>query len=130
MRVLIADPDGFLRSTYGECLRRRGFLVATAADGLECLARLRDFAPDILLLEPAMPWGGGDGVAALMREEPALRPAGVIVLTHGRDRSVLYWLGPLKIDDFQTKPLTAEQIAARIDRIVHDLIDKALCSKD
>ena len=37
-RVLIADPDPALLSSYRDFLVRNGFEVALAADGLDCLA--------------------------------------------------------------------------------------------
>src|SRR3954470_3018199 len=81
VRVLIADPDQLLVASYREFLAGEGFEVATAADGLDCMAKLRSFAPDVLVLEPAQLWGGGDGVLARLREEADLSPAKVLVLS-------------------------------------------------
>ena len=60
MRVLMADPDAALPSLYREPLLREGFELVTAVSGLECVARLRERVPDVLVLEPHMPSGGGD----------------------------------------------------------------------
>jgi CheY-like chemotaxis protein len=80
IRVLIAVCDSHVRDLYAEALTRTGCAVQTAASALECVARLKDFAPDLLVLEPALPWGQGEGVLALMREEPGPPPAPVILL--------------------------------------------------
>ncbi len=114
IRVLLADPDEFLLQYYRENLERLGFEVAVATTGLECVAGLRRFAPDVLVLEPSIPWGWGDGVLALMREAPDVPSPPVIVLTYGRDRGVLYRLAPYKIDDYQIKPLRSQRLAERI----------------
>jgi carbon storage regulator CsrA len=113
-RILIADPDRFLLASYSRHLRERGVTVSTATTGLECTERLRGAVPDVLVLEPAMLWGGGDGVLAMMNDEPELRPHVVILLTQGRNRNLLYRLSSFKVDDYQTKPLTAEQLTTRI----------------
>ena len=68
IRVLMADPDECLPLAYRESLSREGFELVTAASGLECVARLRERVPDVLVLEPQLPWGGGDGVLAMMGE--------------------------------------------------------------
>jgi carbon storage regulator len=114
VRVLIADPDEFLLTAYREHLGRYGALVATAATGLECIERLRDFAPEVLVLDPSLLWGGGDGVLALMEEEPEIRPASVLLITHGGERGLLYRLSSFKVDDYQTKPLSPRRLLERI----------------
>ncbi|MEN6458530.1 MAG: response regulator [Thermoguttaceae bacterium] len=113
-RILLADSDQFLLDRCREYLERRGFRVMTAATGLECVERLRDGAPDVLVLEPSILWGGGDGVLAMMHEEPTIPRVPVIVLTYGYDRGSLYRLAPYRIDDYQIKPLSARQLAERI----------------
>ena len=114
IRVLIADSDEYLLNSYREYLEQHGFEVATATTGLECVERLRDYEPDLLVLEPSIPWGGGDGVLAMMQEESDIPVVPVIVLTYGCDRGVLYRLAPFTIDDYQVKPLRPTRLAERI----------------
>jgi carbon storage regulator len=116
-RVLIADPDDYLLDSYRDYLEQHGFGVVTATTGLECVERLRECAPDVLVLEPSIPWGWGDGVLAMMHEEPDIPLVPVIVLTYGRDRGVLYRSAPFKIDDYQLKPLRPERLAQRIRNV-------------
>ncbi len=118
VRVLIADPDEYLLDHYRNYLEQHSFEVATATTGVECVERLRECAPDVLVLEPSIPWGWGDGVLAMMHEESDIPLVPVIVLTYGRDRSVLYQLAPYKIDDYQVKPLRANRLAQRIRSLV------------
>jgi DNA-binding response OmpR family regulator len=103
-RVLIAEPDLALARLYGEALEKDGFEVTTAGNGLDCLARLREFQPDILVLEPDLPWGSGEGVLALLAEDVTLRPAVVVVLGRALDpKRLLAWQGV--IQSWHTKPL-------------------------
>ena len=118
VRVLIADTDEYLLESYRERLGRDGLDVVTATGGVECIEKLRDCMPDALVLEPSIPWGGGDGVLAMMREELDLSWVPVIVLTYGRDRGLLYRLAPFRVDDYQVKPVSAQQLAARIRSVV------------
>jgi DNA-binding response OmpR family regulator len=114
IHVLIADPDEYLLDNFQTYLERCGFEVSTAATGLECLERLRESSPDVLVLEPSIPWGGGDGVLTMMHEESDIPLIPVIVFTYGRDRGVLYRLAPFKINDYQVKPFSAKRLAQRI----------------
>jgi carbon storage regulator len=114
IRILVADPDEFLISSYREHFSQHGAVVATATNALTCLAKLREFAPDVLVLEPSLLWGGGDGLLALMHEEPEIRPASVLLLTQGGNRSLLYRLSPFKVDDYQIKPISPVRLMQRI----------------
>jgi hypothetical protein len=68
IRTLIADADESLQAVYRETLSQEGFAVTAAYSGLECVARLREYIPDVLVLEPCLPWGGGDGVIARLND--------------------------------------------------------------
>ena len=114
LRILIADPDAFLTRSYREYFGRSGAVVSTAPTALACLDRLRDFSPDVLILEATLLWGGADGVLARMKEEPALRPASVILTTQVGDRGLLYRLSPYKVDDYQVKPLSPRDLLKRV----------------
>ena len=117
-RILLADPDEFLMASYCDCLCKRGATVATATTGLECVEQLESFAADVLVLEPELLWGGGEGVLAVIHERPELRPAFVILLSYARDRHVLHGVSRFKVDDYQRKPVTAARLADRIGKLL------------
>jgi CheY-like chemotaxis protein len=66
-RVLLATDDDELRSAGDDYLTAHGFIVATARDGLECVALLREFAADVVVLDADLHWGGADGVLEHLR---------------------------------------------------------------
>ncbi len=117
-RVLLADPDLYLLDCYRKYLTQQGFDVVTATTGLECVEGLRKSAPEVLVLEPSIPWGWGDGVLAMMHEDPDIPLIPVIVLTHGYDRGLLYRLAPYQVDDYQIKPLSAPRLTQRIQAVL------------
>jgi carbon storage regulator len=118
-RILIADTDRFLLASYSEYLRARGAVVATATTGLECMQRLHEAVPDVLVMEPALlSGGGGDAFLTLMHERPEMRPSVVIVLAKDRDRRPLYRLSSFKVDDYQMKPMTAARLTEQIGMLL------------
>ena len=68
-RLLIADRDAELCQVFRRFFTERGYEVEASADGLDCLAKLRQVTPAVLVLDLALLWGGGDGVLAWLREE-------------------------------------------------------------
>jgi CheY-like chemotaxis protein len=69
------------RRDYATALRRRGYEVAVARSGLECLEKLRMSCPDVLVLSTRLLWGGAAGVLALLREDDELPQTPVVLLT-------------------------------------------------
>ena len=70
--------------------------------------------PDVLVLEPHMPWGGGDGILAVMGECPDLARVPVMILTACRDPHVLNGVDPFPISDYHVKPLAPDRLAVRL----------------
>lgn len=79
-RLLIADREVEWRELFERFLAEWGYEVETATDGLDCLAKLRDAAPDMLVLDLELPWGGGDGVLAWLREESSAPTIPVLLM--------------------------------------------------
>lgn len=119
IRVLMADPDASLLRWYREPLWRDGFELATASSGLECVARLCEGAPQVLVLEPELPRGGGEAVLAVMGEDPDLATVPVMVLTSCRNPQVLERVARFPVDEFHLKPLTPYRLAERLRTLIH-----------
>ena len=77
--ILIADADPGLCDLYRRFFSHHGWPVQTAGGGLECLAHLRQRLPRLVILDFSLPWGGPDGVLAVMRDDPRLCQLPVIL---------------------------------------------------
>jgi DNA-binding response OmpR family regulator len=113
-KVLIADPDVTLLASYRAYLSRHGFQVATARDGLECVARLRAFRPDIVVLSPHLLWGAGEGVLAMMYEERDVPLVPVLALDDDYREDGRYLIGPFPVRGYHVKPLAPALLAASL----------------
>jgi CheY-like chemotaxis protein len=80
--VLVATGDDRLRSAARGYLAEHGFAIATAADGVECVAVIRelDSAVDVAVLDADLLWGGAAGVIEHLRTSTG-KPAAVVLLT-------------------------------------------------
>lgn len=83
-RILLADEDDEFLEILQSFLFNRGYQCEVTHSGLECLALLRRFEPDILVLGNDLLWGGAEGVLARMREEPCFRRIPVIFTSGDR----------------------------------------------
>ncbi len=58
-RILVVEDDRDLNNAYCVILSNEGHEVATAHDGKQALTKLKDFSPDLILLDLLMPVMGG-----------------------------------------------------------------------
>jgi DNA-binding response OmpR family regulator len=59
VRVLVADDDPGVRTSVAAALRREGYTVELASDGMEALERLGGGPFDCVVLDVLMPWLDG-----------------------------------------------------------------------
>jgi signal transduction histidine kinase/ActR/RegA family two-component response regulator len=72
-RILVADDDTGVRTFICDCLEAVGYAVIQAADGAEALQLLDEQAPDLLIVDFAMPGlNGVDVVKEAWRRAPDL----------------------------------------------------------
>jgi len=79
-RLVIADSDECLAEDYADFFWKRGFHIDVAGDGPQCLELLHQCPPHALILEHCLPWGGAEGVVAVMRDEYHLATIPVLLL--------------------------------------------------
>ena len=80
-KVLAVDDDPVIQRLLQVNLEMEGYEVELAGDGEEALAKVREFAPAIVLLDIMMPKLDGWQVCAAMKEDPALASIPVVFLS-------------------------------------------------
>jgi twitching motility two-component system response regulator PilG len=80
-RVLVVDDSPTVRKLVAACLEARGVFVATANDGLEALAKLRDERPDLILLDINLPGMDGYQICRIVKGDPSRASIPVVFLS-------------------------------------------------
>ncbi|BBZ30813.1 putative sensory transduction protein [Mycolicibacterium madagascariense] len=110
-RALVVDDEAPLTEIVGSYLRREGFEVHAARDGLEALALAQTVDPDVVVLDVGLPGIDGFEVCRRLR---MFSDAYVLVLT-ARDTEVDTVVGlSVGADDYLTKPFSPRELVARI----------------
>lgn len=114
-RVLIADDSAFNRKTLTRFLQWAGITqVAFASTTDEVMERLESFAPDLLLLDAAMPRMDGIAVCRSLRGDPRWRDLPILVQsaqTSDQMRTVCFSAGAT---DLIAKPINPGECIARV----------------
>jgi two-component system, OmpR family, alkaline phosphatase synthesis response regulator PhoP len=113
-RVLIADdnPQGveLLEAYLGDT----GYEVATAFDGEETLQKVRDWRPELVLLDVMMPKLSGFEVCKRLKADPATRGVAVLMITALDQPSDVDRAVDAGTDDFLTKPINQTDLLRRV----------------
>ncbi len=114
-RVLIIEDEESYRDATSYMLRKEGFDVVEAADGVAGLAEYDASGADIVLLDLMMPGMPGTDVCRQLR---ARGDVGIIMVT-ARDSEIDKVVGlELGADDYVTKPFSHRELVARIGAVL------------
>lgn len=100
--VLVVDDSITVRRVSQRLLKREGFRVALAADGLQALERLQEEKPAVVMLDIEMPRMDGFDLARNVRGDPKLRDLPIIMISsriaekhreHARTLGINHYLG-------------------------------------
>jgi two-component system, OmpR family, response regulator len=115
-RVLVVDDELNITELVALGLRYEGFDVSSAHDGRSALRAVREFRPDLVILDVTMPDIDGLEVVRRMRAESVWTP--VIFLT-ARDATEDKVAGlTVGGDDYLAKPFSLDELIARVRAMV------------
>lgn len=115
LRILVVDDDPAMVGAITALVGTEGHQVVTAYDGLTAVRRFREEAPDIVLLDLAMPGPDGFNVAGQIRAA-----GGVPILVLSGESSETAKVKALSIgaDDYLVKPFGRAELLARIGALM------------
>jgi two-component system, OmpR family, KDP operon response regulator KdpE len=110
-RILIVDDEPQLRRIMRTTLSSAGYEVDDARNGEESLVKLREYRPDLVLLDINMPGMGGLAACRAIRADS---PVAIIMLTVRNSEADKVHALDAGADDFVTKPFSTPELLARI----------------
>jgi DNA-binding response OmpR family regulator len=118
-KILLVEDDNALASVYELRLIAEGFDVRRVANGEDALAAVRDYRPDLMLLDVMMPHVSGFDVLDIVRNTPDTASLKVIMLTALSQDSDRQRAQELGVDEYLVKSQVV--IAQVVDRIKFQL---------
>jgi len=114
-RILLADDENTSRETLAGVLRDEGYEVDTAADGLEALTALGEKIYDVVITDLRMP--GADGLAVLRRVREIAPQTLVLLITAYASVETAVEALRRGAHDYILKPLILEDVLGKIGRL-------------
>ncbi len=113
-RILIADDNAQGVELLEAYLAETDYEIRTAADGEETLRQVKDWKPDLILLDIMMPRISGFEVCKRLRSDPATRDIAVLMVTALDQPSDIERAVEADTDDFLTKPINKHELLLRV----------------
>jgi len=120
---MIVDDEPDILTSVGQVLEVSGYKVTKANNGRECLEKLENEVPDVVVLDLMMPDMSGWDVAAKIKENPEWNNILIIFLTAKGD-TMSVGMGSLTSEDYIVKPFDIIDLKKRIDSVFEKIGEK------
>ncbi len=114
-RVLFVDDEPETLRLVSMLLKREGFEIFTAANGVEALAIAERILPDAIILDLVMPHQDGFETARQLKESEKCGSLPILIFT-GKPAPLTP--GPRHYDDYLTKPVHPTELVTRIKALI------------
>ena len=117
-KILVIEDEKDVADLLALNLRKAGFRISVAADGVNGLQKAREDRPDFIVLDLMLPGMPGLEVCKILRSDPFTSEIPILMLTAKAeevDRIVGLEFGA---DDYVTKPFSPREIGLRIRAIL------------
>jgi two-component system, OmpR family, response regulator RegX3 len=109
--ILVVDDEQSYRDALSVALQREGFIVETAADGAEAIAKFDATKPALVLLDVMLPQMSGVDVCREIRTRSQVP----IIMVTARNAEIDAVVGlEVGADDYVTKPFRLRELVARV----------------
>jgi twitching motility two-component system response regulator PilH len=117
-KVAVVDDAAEVLALIGGILRAGGHQVVTYPDGIGLEEKLAADRPDVVLLDVVMPERNGFQVLRGIKKAPATRSLPVVLVSSKTQPTDVEWGKLQGADDYLTKPFTAQQLLASVERVL------------
>jgi two-component system cell cycle response regulator DivK len=117
-RILVVEDDEMNRDSLTRLLRRRGYELLTARDGVEGVMVGQSEMPDLILMDMSLPVLDGWEATRRLKAAPKTRAIPIIALTAhamAADRDKALAAG---CDDYDSKPIELKRLLPKIEALI------------
>lgn len=118
-RILVVDDEPDVTELLEYKLEQEDYKVEVLNDPLSFVAKVRDFEPDLMILDIMMPELNGLQLCRIARSDPAMKDIPIIFLTakgEAEDRVKGLETGA---DDYIPKPFNIRELMLRVGKVFH-----------
>ena len=110
-KILVVEDDRNLLDTLKYNLRKEGYVIITAMDGVEAVEVARREKPELIVLDIMLPKLSGFEVCRILRKDMTVP---ILILTAKTDETDKIVGLEIGADDYMTKPFSLRELLARV----------------
>lgn len=115
--ALVVDDSLTARRAAAKVMKDAGYTVRTAIDGLEAVAILQNYVPDVMLVDMEMPRMNGLELTSHVRNAARTRETPVIMITSRSTEKHRQQAKSAGVDVYLTKPFSEEILLSHVARL-------------
>ena len=116
-KILIVDDEPYVIRSLSFVLKREGYQVETAKDGIEAIEIVKRWKPRLVFLDIVLPGMDGVEVCREIKADPKLRDIYILVLSakaQEKDRQKIFSAGA---NGYMTKPFSPKKLVERLRKL-------------
>jgi len=122
-KILVVDDDPDILDAVTTVLATQPYEITTARDGVQCLEKLKEDPPDLIILDLLMPRMDGFAVVRELRENPQYPRVPILILTSVREdasrrRYELETGLEMDVQDYVEKPISPGELLHRVGKLL------------
>ena len=117
-QLLLVDADPRSLRVLEVSLKNAGYIVTTAADGADALAKIEFSAPDLVLTDTRLPRIDGYELVRRLKERPETAGIPAVFLTSQKSIEDKIRGLELGVEDYLTKPIFVRELIARVNLLL------------
>ena len=126
-KILVVDDDQDIRESLQVILENQQYTVATAADKVEGMEKIKAERPDLIILDLMMTtWQDGFEMARELKKDPEFKNMPILMLTGVKDQTGIDFkraaddptCGP--VDGFLEKPVEPNVLLAEVEKLLSE----------
>jgi chemosensory pili system protein ChpA (sensor histidine kinase/response regulator) len=117
LKVLIVDDSISVRHSVARLVESQSWKQQQAVDGLDALAKLESFIPDVIILDIEMPRMNGYELKSSLNNQPMYKDIPIVMLTSRASEKHQQKARELGIEHYLTKPYQDETFVRLLENI-------------
>ncbi len=117
-KVLVVEDNELNLKLFCDLLRAHGYLAEPVRDGRDAVARARDFAPDLIVMDIQMPHVTGYEIILELKADDALRSIPVMAVTAYAGREDEERIRAAGADAYVSKPISLARFMEAVGALI------------
>ncbi|MGD1087246.1 MAG: response regulator [Verrucomicrobiota bacterium] len=117
-KILVVDDDPDQLEVVRWSLKKAGFAIGTAANGVAALVKTRSVLPDLIVLDLMLPELNGFDICKALRKDPVTASIPIIMLTGMRSEFSRLAALESGVNCFLTKPYSPDELVSKVEEML------------